>query len=236
MRGGGRFTIALIAIFILLVAARWLGAAAVLRELLEWIASLGALAPIVFIIAYIVACVLFIPGAIMTISGGAIFGVVRGSIYVSIGATIGATMAFLIGRYFAREWVAAKLAGNRTFSAIDEAVGREGWKIVGLTRLSPLFPFVLLNYAYGLTRVRLRDYVLASWIGMIPGGVMYVYIGSLAGDLAGLGRATTKRPSGFWILNLVGLAATVAVALYAARIARRALAERKLTAVNPAHG
>jgi len=105
-----------------------------------------------------------------------------------------------------------------------------------LTRLSPLFPFVLLNYAYGLTRVRLRDYVLASWIGMLPGGVMYVYIGSLAGDLAGVGRATTKRPSGFWILNLVGLAATVAVALYAAHLARRALADRKLTAVNPAHG
>jgi len=236
MRGGGKFTIALIAIFILLIAARWLGAAAVLREVLEWIASLGALAPLGFIIAYIIACVLFIPGAIMTISGGAIFGVVRGSIYVSIGATIGATMAFLIGRYFAREWVAAKLAGNRTFSAIDAAVGREGWKIVGLTRLSPLFPFVLLNYAYGLTRVRLRDYVLASWIGMLPGGVMYVYIGSLAGDLAGVGRATTKRPSGFWILNLVGLAATVAVALYAAHLARRALADRKLTAVNPAHG
>ncbi|HVC43209.1 MAG TPA: VTT domain-containing protein, partial [Candidatus Binataceae bacterium] len=102
MRGGGKFTIALIAIFILLIAARWLGAAAVLREVLEWIASLGALAPLGFIIAYIIACVLFIPGAIMTISGGAIFGVVRGSIYVSIGATIGATMAFLIGRYFAR--------------------------------------------------------------------------------------------------------------------------------------
>ena len=236
MRGGAKFTIALIAIFILLIAARWLGAAAVLRELLAWIASLGALAPIVFIFAYIVACVLFIPGAIMTISGGAIFGVVRGSIYVSIGATVGATLAFLIGRYFAREWVAGKLAGNRTFSAIDVAVGREGWKIVGLTRLSPLFPFVLLNYAYGLTRVRLRDYVLASWIGMLPGGVMYVYIGSLAGDLAGLGRATTKRPAGFWILNLVGLAATVAVALHAAHIARRALADRKLTAVNPAHG
>jgi uncharacterized membrane protein YdjX (TVP38/TMEM64 family) len=235
MRGGGKFTIALIAIFILLVAARWLGAASGLRELLEWIASLGALAPMVFIAAYIAACVLFIPGAIMTISGGAIFGVVRGSIYVSIGATIGATIAFLIGRYFAREWVAAKLAGNRTFSAIDAAVGREGWKIVGLTRLSPLFPFVLLNYAYGLTRVRLRDYVLASWIGMIPGVVMYVYIGSLAGDLASVGRETAARPSGFWILNLVGLAATVAVALYAARIARRALAERKLTAINPAH-
>jgi uncharacterized membrane protein YdjX (TVP38/TMEM64 family) len=200
-----------------------------MTDFLEWISSLGAVAPIVFIGAYVAACVLFIPGSIMTIGAGVLFGVVRGSIYVSIGATAGATAAFLIGRYFARDWVAAKLAGNSTFNAIDAAVGREGWKIVGLTRLSPIFPFSLLNYAYGLTRVSLRDYLLASWIGMLPGVVMYTYIGSLVGDLTQLGAAPTKRPAGYWILNVVGLAATVGVALYAARIARRALAERKLT-------
>jgi uncharacterized membrane protein YdjX (TVP38/TMEM64 family) len=234
MHGGIRITVGLIAIFVLFVAARWLGAGAALRSLLEWIASLGPLAPIAFIVAYILACVLFIPGSIVTISAGAIFGVVRGAIYVSIGATIGATCAFLIGRYLAREWVAAKLASNRNFGAIDEAVGREGWKIVILTRLSPVFPFVLLNYSYGLTRVGLRDYVLASWIGMLPGVAMYVYIGSLAGDLATVGRTPAARPSGYWALNLAGLAATVAVAFYAARIARRALAERKLAVAPPA--
>ncbi|MEA2649986.1 MAG: hypothetical protein QOG61_2421, partial [Candidatus Binataceae bacterium] len=136
-----------------------------MTRLLQWISALGAVAPIVFIAAYIAACVLFIPGSIMTIGAGVLFGVIRGSIYVSIGATLGATAAFLVGRYFARDWVAAKLAGNATFSAIDAAVGREGWKIVGLTRLSPVFPFNLLNYAYGLTSVSLRDYLLASWIG-----------------------------------------------------------------------
>src|ERR1700730_15623790 len=187
-----------------------------MTHLLQWISSLGAVAPIVFIAAYIAACVLFIPGSIMTIGAGVLFGVVRGSIYVSIGATAGATAAFLIGRYLARDWGAAKLAGNATFNAIDAAVGREGWKIVGLTRLSPVFPFTLLNYAYGLTSVSLRDYVLASWIGMRAGVVMYTYIGSIVGDLTRVGTASTARPAGFWILNVVGFVATVGVAISAA--------------------
>src|ERR1700676_1497112 len=165
-----------------------------MTDFLEWISSLGAVAPIVFIAAYVAACVMFIPGSIMTIGAGVLFAVFRGSIYLSIGATAGATAAFLIGRYFARDWVAAKLAGNATFSAIDAAVGRDGWKIVGLTRLSPVFPFNLLNYAYGLTSVSLRDYLLASWIGMLPGAVMYTYIGSLVGDLTRLGSARPPPP------------------------------------------
>jgi uncharacterized membrane protein YdjX (TVP38/TMEM64 family) len=217
-----------IAIVALIVVARWLGAGDLLHRLLEWISSLGAIAPLVFIAAYIAACVLFIPGSIMTIGGGVLFGVVRGSIYVSIGATIGATAAFLIGRYFARDWVAAKLAGNPTFGAIDAAVGREGWKIVALTRLSPIFPFNLLNYAYGLTGVSLRDHFLASWIGMLPGVVMYTYIGSLVGDLTRIGAASRTRPAGYWILNVVSFVATIAVVVYTARIARQALAQKRL--------
>jgi uncharacterized membrane protein YdjX (TVP38/TMEM64 family) len=164
----------------------------------------------------------------MTIGAGVLFGVVRGTIFVSIGATIGATAAFLIGRYFARAWVAAKLTGNPTFNAIDAAVGREGWKIVGLTRLSPIFPFTLLNYAYGLTSVSLRDYFFASWLGMLPGVLMYTYIGSLVGDLTRIGAAPTARPGGYWMLNVVGFAATVAVVLYTARFARQALAQKRL--------
>ena len=227
MRGTVKLTIGLVAVFVLLVVARWLGGGA-LRELLGWIASLGAIAPLVFILAYIVACVLFIPGSIVTLAAGVLFGLVWGSIYVSIGATAGATLAFLIGRYLARDLVEAKLAGNFTFKEIDNAVGREGWKIVVLTRLSPIFPFNLLNYAYGLTRVSLRDYVTASWIGMLPGILLFTYIGSLLGNLTRLGDTPTVRPAGFWILNIVGLAATVAVVLYVARIARQALSRKKL--------
>ena len=214
------------AIIGVIAAWHYLGAGAALKQALQWISSLGALAPIVFILLYILACVLFIPGSIMTIGAGVIFGVIRGSIYVSIGATIGATCAFLTGRYLTRGWVARKIAGNRNFKAIDAAVGREGWKIVGLTRLSPIFPFNLLNYAYGVTGVRLRDYVLATWAGTLPGTVMYVYIGSLAGSIATIGSTPRSRPAAQWVLDGVGFVATVAVAVYTARVARNALSQQ----------
>jgi uncharacterized membrane protein YdjX (TVP38/TMEM64 family) len=210
---------------ILVVAGRRLGAGAALRDAVEWISSLGALAPVAFIVVYIVACVLFVPGSVVTLGAGALFGVVRGSVYVVIGATIGATAAFLIGRYLAREWVARRLEGNAAFKAIDAAVGREGWKIVGLTRLSPVFPFNLINYAYGLTAVSLRDYVIATGVGILPGTVMYVYIGSLAGSLTRAGAANAPKTAARWVLNLAGLAATTVVVLYTTRIARRALIE-----------
>jgi uncharacterized membrane protein YdjX (TVP38/TMEM64 family) len=193
-----------------------------INHLLEWIDALGWIGPIVFIAAYVIACVLFIPGSALTLGAGALFGVVRGTILVSIASTLGATAAFLVGRYLARDWVARKIGGNDKFAAIDKAVGKEGWKIVGLTRLSPIFPFNLLNYAYGLTNVRLRDYVLASWIGMMPGTVMYVYVGSLARLGVDAAEASTARTT----LRIVGLVATVAVTLYITRVAKRALNER----------
>lgn len=190
---------------------------------LVWVEGLGWIGAAVFIVLYIAATVLFIPGSALTLGAGALFGVVQGSILVSVGSTLGATAAFLVGRYLARGWVAKKIDKNEKFAAIDEAVGREGWKIVGLTRLSPVFPFTLLNYAYGLTKVSLRDYFFASWIGMMPGTVMYVYLGSLARLGAevqqGGGMAQT-------ILRIVGLVATVGVTLYVTRVARMALAKR----------
>ena len=155
-----------------------------------------------------------------------VFGVVKGSIAVSVGSTLGATAAFLVGRYLARNWVSGKVAGNEKFKAVDEAVAREGWKIVLLTRLSPVFPFNLLNYAFGLTKVNLKQYILASWAGMIPGTVMYVYIGSLAGDLASLGSGGRTRTTGEWILYGVGLLATGVVTVFVTRLAKNALAAR----------
>ena len=196
--------------------------ASAFRALLDWIDALGVIGPLVLILAYIVACVFFIPGSALTLGAGALFGVIRGSILVSIASTLGATVAFIVGRYLARDWVARKIEGSPKFSAIDIAVGREGWKIVGLTRLSPIFPFNLLNYAYGLTNLRLRDYVLASWIGMMPGTVMYVYIGSLAR----LGVEAAEASTAETAMRLVGLAATVAVTLYITRIAKQALNEK----------
>ncbi|MDE3083675.1 MAG: TVP38/TMEM64 family protein [Verrucomicrobiota bacterium] len=198
-----------------------------LRDALDAVARLGPLGPVLFVLVYVLATVLFIPGSALTLGAGAVFGVVRGSLYVSLASTLGATSAFLVGRYFARGWVAKKIEGNASFAAIDRAVADEGWKIVGLTRLSPVFPFTLLNYAFGLTRVKLRDYILASWIGMMPGTVMYVYLGSLAR----VGAAGQKKSPVEWALYGVGLLATLAVTVFITRIARRALAKR--THLNP---
>jgi uncharacterized membrane protein YdjX (TVP38/TMEM64 family) len=198
-----------------------------LADALAWIEGLGVAGMGVFALMYIVACVFLIPGSILTLGGGAIYGVVTGSILVSISSTLGATAAFLVGRYFARNWVAKKIEGNTTFSAIDNAVAKEGWKIVGLSRLSPIFPFSLLNYAYSLTKVSLRDFVVASWIGMIPGTVMYVYIGSLAGDLASIGAESSNDPTAAkWVINGIGFLATVLVTVYVTKIAKKALAEK----------
>jgi uncharacterized membrane protein YdjX (TVP38/TMEM64 family) len=145
---------------------------------------------------------------------------------VSASSTLGATASFLVGRYLAREWVAGKMRAFPRFAAVDEAVAQEGWKIVGLTRLSPVFPFNLLNYAFGITRVKLRHYVPASWLGMLPGTVLYVYIGSLAGDLATLGAEGRARTPQEWAFYVVGLLATAAVTIQVTRLARRALDKR----------
>ena len=196
----------------------------ILFHALTWVDSLGAVGAIAFIIIYILATVAFFPGSILTLGAGVVFGVVLGSFYVFIGATIGATAAFLVGRYLARGWVVEKIQGNNKFQAIDEAVGKEGLKIVLLTRLSPIFPFTLLNYAYGVTGVSLKDYLIGC-AGMIPGTIMYVYIGSLAGSLATIGTsAPATNPVLLWTIRLIGFIATVAVTLYVTKIARQALA------------
>jgi uncharacterized membrane protein YdjX (TVP38/TMEM64 family) len=195
-----------------------------LRQTLQAIENLGAVGAIAFILLYIAATVALIPGTILTLGAGVVYGTIFGSIYVFLGATLGATAAFLVGRYLAREWVARKIASNNKFQAIDEAVGKEGFKIVLLTRLSPIFPFSLLNYAFSITKVSLKDYFFGS-IGMLPGTVMYVYLGSLAGSLATIN--SSDRPTNstvVWIIRIIGFAATVAVTLYVTRLARKALA------------
>jgi len=194
-----------------------------LEVVVQWIGGLGAWGPIIFICAYIIASVALIPASVLTLGAGAIFGVVHGAIYVSIGATLGASAAFLVGRYFARAWIAKKMGTKPAFAAIDRALAAEGWKIVALTRLSPAFPFVLMNYAFGVTRVSFRHYFFASWIGTMPASVMYVYIGSLAKAAGG------PRPPAEIALRIAGLTATVVVTIFITRIARKTLAEKTST-------
>lgn len=197
-----------------------------LQNALTWVESLGSIAPIAFIALYNVATVLLIPGSVLTLGSGVLFGLFWGSIYVFFAATLGATLAFWLGRNVARDWVSKKISAYPKFAAIDQAVSKEGFKIVFLTRLSPLFPFNLLNYAFGITQVSLKDYVLGS-IGMIPGTILYVYIGSLIGSVAQIGMngamLDTQTQKLQWITKIVGFIATIAVTLYITRIAKKAL-------------
>lgn len=213
------------AIAILTIFAKQIDLQGLLQFALTWIDSLGTWGAIAFIGIYILSAILFVPGSLITLGGGAIFGVVLGSMYVFVGAAIGATLSFLIGRYLVRGWVSRQIEGHPKFSAIDQAIASEGFKIVALTRLSPVFPFNLLNYALGITQVSLKDYIL-GFVGMIPGTVMYVYLGSLAGDLALLGTepgTSSETQTVQWIIRIVGLVATVAVTVYVTHIAKKAL-------------
>jgi uncharacterized membrane protein YdjX (TVP38/TMEM64 family) len=205
--------------------ADWL--AATLQNALIQVNTWGVWAPIGFILIYNIATVLLVPGLVLTLGGGALFGLGWGSVYVFIAATLGATFAFLIGRYFARDWVNTKVQKMPKFQTIDQAIAREGLKIVFLLRLSPLFPFNLLNYALGITQVSLKDYVIGS-LGMIPGTILYVYIGSLAGNVAMLGMAQTIDPQAQlwkWALQIVGFLATIGVTIYITKVAKAALNE-----------
>ena len=197
-----------------------------LQNALTWVESLGSIAPIAFIVLYNVATVLLIPGSLLTLGSGVLFGLVWGSVYVFFAATLGATLAFWLGRTVARDWVSKKISAYPKFTAIDKAVAKEGFKIVFLTRLSPLFPFNILNYAFGITQVSLKDYVLGS-VGMIPGTILYVYIGSLIGSVAQIGmKGATLDPQTQklqWIAKIIGFIATIAVTVYITRIAKKAL-------------
>jgi uncharacterized membrane protein YdjX (TVP38/TMEM64 family) len=199
------------------------GAGAYVPQFAEWVDGLGFWGPFAFVLGYIVATLAFIPGSVLTLAAGAIFGLAEGTLYVFVAATVGATLAFLVARHAARRLVEKRIEGDARFAAIDRAVGAEGRKIVFLLRLSPVFPFNLLNYALGLTRVRLADYFIAS-IGMLPGTLLYVYSGKVIGDVAAVaGGAGPERGLGSWLLIGVGLAATLFVTVIITRIARRAL-------------
>jgi uncharacterized membrane protein YdjX (TVP38/TMEM64 family) len=194
-------------------------------QCLEYIQALDpGLTAITFVGLYIASTVLFFPGLLITMAAGLLFGPLKGTALVSLGSVTGASLAFLIGRYLARNWVSKKTKSSPRFRALDEAIGKEGAKVVFLLRLSPVFPYNLLNYALGLTRVKFGSYLLASWIGMLPGTLLYVYLGSLAGNIASLATGTgPEKPTSQWTLFGVGLLATIIVTVYVTKIAKRAL-------------
>jgi uncharacterized membrane protein YdjX (TVP38/TMEM64 family) len=203
----------------LAAAIIWLG---LHRELLQpatverELQRFGGWAPILFLLLYTLATVLFVPGSVLTLAGGALFGPIWGTLWNLIGATLGAMLAFVIARYVASDWVAAR-SGER-LGRLMRGVEEEGWRFVAFVRLVPLFPFNLMNYAFGLTRIRLRDYVIASFVCMAPGALAYTYLG-YAGREAASGQAGAIRKA---VLAL-GLLATVALL---PRLVRRVKGQR----------
>lgn len=193
-------------------------------DVLRAVDALGPWAAVAFVGLYAVAAVAWIPGSILTLAAGAIFGLVEGTVYTIIGATLGASLAFLVSRYLARGMIERRLGDSPKLRAVDEAIAREGAKVVFLIRLSPIFPFNALNYALGLTRVKFWEYVPASALGMIPGTFMYVYAGHAAGQVAAGTAGAGPDGPGRWIFLALGLLATVAVTVLVTRTARRALA------------
>jgi uncharacterized membrane protein YdjX (TVP38/TMEM64 family) len=206
----------------LLAAGHFLPVAAWFGRLNGWIGSLGWAAPLIYIAIYVVGTVAFLPGSVLTSGAGVLFGL-WGIPVVSVGATIGAALAFLVARYLAREKIARLAENNAKFRAIDKAVGEQGGKLVGLLRLSPVIPFNVSNYFYGLTTVKFWPYVLATWLGTLPGTCLYVYLG--AAGKAGLGAGQRTHTPLEYVLLGVGLLATIVVTVIVTRIAKRALAK-----------
>lgn len=205
------------------VSAVFLPVMETLTGLFDWVDTNRSISWLVFIVFYVLATVLVLPGSLLTLAAGFLFGLGYGFVIVSFASTTGATCAFLVGRFLARDWVAAKLEGLPRFSALDKAVGEQGAVVVLLTRLSPLFPFSLSNYGFGLTQVKLGQYVMASWLGMIPGTLLYVYLGSIASNLTSIFAGDlADLPASNWLFYL-GLVATAVLTIAITRIATRAL-------------
>ncbi len=169
----------------------------------DWVAQAGMLGPVVFMGVYALGTVLFLPGSVMTLAGGALFGPVWGTLYNLTGATLGAALAFLVARTLAGDWVAARMGGR--LRRLVEGVEKEGWRFVAFVRLVPLFPFNLLNYALGLTRIPFLSYVLATWVFMSPGAVAYTALGYAGREAAAGGAGAVRK-----ILIALGLLAAVA--------------------------
>ncbi|MDX1631446.1 MAG: VTT domain-containing protein [Thermoanaerobaculia bacterium] len=207
----------------LVVASRSLPLGQAMQALRGWIEGLGLWGAAVFTLVYIVATVLFVPGLILTLAAGALYGLLYGTIVVSIASTLGAGAAFLVGRHLARQKISELAAEHPKFDAVDRAIAEGGWKVVALLRLSPAVPFNLQNYMFGLTRIGFWAYFFTSWLAMLPGTFLYVYVGHVTGAAVTGGR---DRTPGEWVLLGIGLLATIAVTVYVTILARRKLAEQ----------
>ncbi len=208
-------------LIVLSVAISFLPVAEWVKAFTGWIRHLGMAGAFIFIGVYAVAAILFLPGAIFTIAAGLVYGIAGGTAVALAGATLGAGLAFLVARYLLRSRIEKFAKKNKRFGAIDAAVGKQGWKIVGLLRLSPLIPFNVSNYFYGLTSIGFWPYLLASCVGMLPGTLLYVYLGAIG--QAGLSGGKKGHSPLEWTFLGVGLLATIGVTVFVSRLAKKAL-------------
>ena len=216
-----RALILLLSLAALLVAVWMLPAREWLIQSTDWAQAHPRIAWAGFILAYILAALFMVPGSILTLAAGVLFGVALGVALVSLAATLGACCAFVVGRFLARDWVESRLEAMPRFRALDRAVARRGWLIVLLARLSVVIPYNLLNYALGLTNVRFGAYLFGTLVGMLPAIFLYVYLGSVAGSLASLEQ--TGAPMIPQSLFVTGLIVTALLIFLIARLTARAL-------------
>jgi uncharacterized membrane protein YdjX (TVP38/TMEM64 family) len=192
---------------------------------IQWAKGMGVAGGALYAVFYILGTALFFPGLPLTLGAGFLYGAIIGTLVVSPASVAGATLAFLIARYVARDWVTRRLKKYPQAAALDRAIEKNGFKAVVLLRLQPVLPFNILNYALGLTSIRLRDYMLASWIGMFPATVLYVYLGSIMNDISDLLRGRPNSGMAGRLLLWGGLAAIVVLVWWLGRIAKKALHE-----------
>ena len=193
------------------------------RLLAQWIRGAGVAGMVVYSLVYVLATVLLLPGSLLTLAAGFAWGPLLGTAIALPAATAASVASFVIGRYLSRAWVTKKLAGKPSFAALERAIASGGFKVVFLLRLSPVLPFNLLNYGLGLSAISLRQYAVASFVGMLPGCAMYVYLGSLVTNVADLGRPGDEMSSAQLLLYWGGLLATVIVTVVVSRAAKAEL-------------
>lgn len=217
-----------VALLIIFLLAYFLNKTGILQKALDWIAAFGPWAPVLFLAVYVLTVLFFVPSFVFTFSSGALFGAVTGTVLSALGNALGSVLALAAGRYLARDFTAKRFAAHAQFKKIDDAIRKKGWKIILLSRLSPIFPFSIANYALGLTAIPAKDYFFASLAGTLPSAGVYSYLGAITGNLAALGSSGREKTPAEWGLLIVGLGATVALSIYLKKISQAALAEEDL--------
>lgn len=226
MNSGQKLALRILVILLISSAAYYLNHQGLLRKSLEWVEGLGPWSPVLFMALCVPAPIFFIPSIVFTFAAGVLFGLSRGMLFSLAGTTMGSVGALLIGRYLAKDWISRRFSKDKRFQLLGEMARLKGWKIVALARLSPIFPFLIGNYIFGLTPISAKSYFAASLVGSIPSTAVYVYLGTLSRNLAFLGDETRARTPGEWLLLFGGLAATVVLTFYLKHVAQATMSEK----------